>query len=444
MSFADELQQASFRGVPFGVRQTDGKFGRRIALHEYPFRDKPWAEDIGRAARLIRVSGFLISDSKLYGGGDVLAQREQMIAACETADPGTLVHPTLGELTVSLHDGVVITERWNEGRYFELNFEFVESGERTFPAAASDTGAATDDAADDLDGAATDDFSNGLDALLDNGPAIIDMVIDAVADWSAMVLPLVADATGLAAMVGALPGSFGRYFGGRMRGFGTAQVPPSSATIVTLIAQGAAARAVMNESVTALTSAAAGGEPDAIAVAAQNVAATLAAAMVDPADGVRLLSRLADYYPARFTSAAPMGLALAAAQTATGAMLRRTALAALARATALYQPASQDDAASVRDSVAGLLADEVMIAGDSGEDASYLALKILRASVVADLSAKGAALPAMREFRFGAALPSLVLANRIYRDPTRADELVIEANPIHPAFLPPEFRALAS
>ncbi len=40
--------------------------------------------------------------------------------------------------------------------------------------------------------------------------------------------------------------------------------------------------------------------------------------------------------------------------------------------------------------------------------------------------------------------PALYLANRLYQDPTRAPQLVAEADPPHPAFMPPAFRALAS
>src|SRR5436305_959267 len=69
----DSLQQASFRGIPFGVLSGAGRFGRRLALHEYPNRDKPWPEDMGRATRRIALTGFLISDSAVYAGGGSLS-----------------------------------------------------------------------------------------------------------------------------------------------------------------------------------------------------------------------------------------------------------------------------------------------------------------------------------------------------------------------------------
>ncbi|ATW22312.1 hypothetical protein BJP44_04115 [Candidatus Williamhamiltonella defendens] len=51
------------------------------------------------------VKGFLVEDSVIYGGGAVIDQRSNLIAACETAGAGTLIHPTYGELTVSIPSG---------------------------------------------------------------------------------------------------------------------------------------------------------------------------------------------------------------------------------------------------------------------------------------------------------------------------------------------------
>jgi prophage DNA circulation protein len=77
-------------------------------------------------------------------------------------------------------------------------------------------------------------------------------------------------------------------------------------------------------------------------------------------------------------------------------------------------------------------------------DATYNALRDLRGSVVRDLNTRGAQLPPIKTFAFSASLPSLTLANRMYRDSSRADELVVQADPIHPAFFPQEFSALAA
>jgi prophage DNA circulation protein len=78
--WTDRLLPASFRGVPFAVRSASGRFGRRQAVHEYPFRDTVWVEDLGRNARRLTIDGFLIENSLVYGGGDVILQKDRMIA----------------------------------------------------------------------------------------------------------------------------------------------------------------------------------------------------------------------------------------------------------------------------------------------------------------------------------------------------------------------------
>ena len=47
-------------------------------------------------------------------------------------------------------------------------------------------------------------------------------------------------------------------------------------------------------------------------------------------------------------------------------------------------------------------------------------------------------------YTVGAVMPALTLANRIYADAGRADELVAENKIIHPAFCPREGRALSA
>ena len=254
------LQPASFRGVPFGVLTSECRFGRRVSVHEYPYRDTPWVEDIGRSARRISLVGFLITDSAIYGGGDVLAQRERMIAACEEAGSGTLVHPTLGKLTVNLSEnGFAVTERIDSGRYFEISFSFIEAGQRVFPSIIASTGDAVSSAADAVDAAASIDFSSRAAPALKNGAVVGAQAINAAATWARSAQNLANDATNLYHLVGTLKGTYGRYFGGRNKGglsSVTSAVTGTASTLNSLIAQGAIARnAVTNASSLLITAA---------------------------------------------------------------------------------------------------------------------------------------------------------------------------------------------
>ena len=124
--------------------------------------------------------------------------------------------------------------------------------------------------------------------------------------------------------------------------------------------------------------------------------------------------------------------------------LRRRLLIEMARQSALYTPTSHDDAAARLEQVAGALDAEILIAADAGEDDAVSALTTLRTAVVEDLTARGASLTPIRSFTVGSPLPADVLAQRLYRDPSRADELVAETGAVHPLFLPTTFSALAS
>lgn len=181
-----------------------------------------------------------------------------------------------------------------------------------------------------------------------------------------------------------------------------------------------------------------------LATAAQALAAALLASATDPSDGVRLLSNLANFNPNAVTSSSVVGVSMGKMQDACGDLFRRTAVVALCRAVASYQPASANDAASLRMIVTQLLDAEILVAGNQGEDNTFNALRSLRASVVQDLQTRAAGLPGTMTVDIPSSVPAPVLAQRLYRDPTRAQELVMESGAPHPAFLPPGFIALSS
>lgn len=464
MSWFDELQQASFRGVPFGVHGGDGRFGRRVAVHEYPMRDKPYIEDLGRSTRRINLTGFLIENSLVYGGGSALAQRDAMVAAAETAGPGTLIHPTLGQLTVSIPDGAMsVTERWDLGRVFEIGFSFIESGDRLFPSITSTTGSALDGLADALGLSSAADFVTSMtrsinlglgmvQGVLSLGNAVVGTVVGVAADFAVLVGQASRDATSLVNLASLLTGNYGRYVNANVSSAfaaSRASSPFSSpVTIATLIAQGSEDRAAVASASGNLSAAAVALDASTVGafpVVAQALPAALASAIVNPGDAIRLFASLSAYTPSLvINGAGQTQAAQIIAQAAAASLMRRAAIARLARSVTVYQPSSYDDAIAIRNAVAACIDAETLIAGDSGDDASYSALRALRQSVVAILSAAGNGLAHLRQFSFAAPLPSLALAERMYQDASRADQIVDQCNPVHPAFCPTTFRALAS
>jgi prophage DNA circulation protein len=146
-----KLLPASFRGIPFNVEDTDLGAGRRTQVHEYPQRDKPYTEDMGRATRDLSFSAFLV-------GADYVEQANKLLGALEQSGSGTLVHPWFGSMQVSLVDKARVSFDSSLGRA-RVQMQFVEAGELAFPMATSSTGAATRLAADKLSKASIDSFA---------------------------------------------------------------------------------------------------------------------------------------------------------------------------------------------------------------------------------------------------------------------------------------------
>ena len=125
----DNLKPASFRGVPFEVEDVGGRFGRRAVLHEYPQRDVPYSEDLGRKAREWPVTAFVIGD-------DYMEKRDRLIVAMEAPGPGPLIHPTYGRLKVICQPGEVM-ESTRDGGMATFRLTFIEAGELIFPTSSS-------------------------------------------------------------------------------------------------------------------------------------------------------------------------------------------------------------------------------------------------------------------------------------------------------------------
>lgn len=117
--------EGSFRTVAFQVASASRRIGRRLAIHEHPGVDRPFAEDLGRRSREHRLSLFLVGD-------DYMAFRDLLEGALEQQGPGILVHPYLGRRRVVV-DEATVAEESERGRQVRFDVTFVEAGEPTAP-----------------------------------------------------------------------------------------------------------------------------------------------------------------------------------------------------------------------------------------------------------------------------------------------------------------------
>lgn len=122
---------ASYRGVPFYVTSTKLKVGRRVVLFEYPQQDKPFVEDLGRAARIVTVEAFTT-------GRDYVERMSALVKALETQGGGELVDPWVGRMTATPQSVSQVTYT-TRLRLAQISITFVESGELSFPTAAIST-----------------------------------------------------------------------------------------------------------------------------------------------------------------------------------------------------------------------------------------------------------------------------------------------------------------
>lgn len=66
-AWRDALLPAMFDGVPFFCEAGSRETGRRVVIHEYPKRELPYSEDMGRRAIQFTVRGYIVSFMKDMG-----------------------------------------------------------------------------------------------------------------------------------------------------------------------------------------------------------------------------------------------------------------------------------------------------------------------------------------------------------------------------------------
>lgn len=148
MAWQDRLRPSSFRGVSFHVDEAIRGGGRRQALFEFPKRDEPYAEDMGRRARRFTVVGYLI-------GPNYIEIRDALIDALEQEGPGQLEHYLYGSFRVSV-DNYTTSESRERGGMCRIDMQFVEAGQLPAQDEPEDTQSKTSDAANTATSAAMD------------------------------------------------------------------------------------------------------------------------------------------------------------------------------------------------------------------------------------------------------------------------------------------------
>lgn len=384
MSVFDTYNKGSFRGVPFLYQDSDGELGRRQAVFEYPGRDIPFIEDMGRKARTW-------SMELVVAGSKYMEQRNALIDALSASGPGLLVHPTLGDLTVAVLSARGPVESTREGGTARFSVTFIESGEQQYPAYARDARADVSDTADAVDATAAEELADAVN--VEDGGFVLDDLVDQVTGFVGAVLAVVKKISDIVSNSGIL-----------------AAITAISGAVSALI------RAPMD-----------------LYMAVKGAWDALVAAVKAPLEAFRALRAFFDFGadddPVPQTTSARR--TQAANRTAMNYAIRVSATVAAARAASLAEYDSQADATAVRDILTAQI-DALLLTADG---ALFSAMMDMRAAIVRDLSTRPG-LPGIMTVTLAEDTPALVLAHRLYDDAARSDEIVSRNGLSNPCFIP--------
>lgn len=392
MAWRDNLRTASFKGIKFHVADHESSAGRRLAVNEYPFRDVPYTEDLGRSAGRWQITAYLV-------GEDYMAAAARLMEAVDAGGAGALVHPYLGTKQVIAQEARR-RETQREGRYVEITITFVEAGARQFPNSAQIATKLTATSADSLIGISRGLFENGInltgvsefvrdafggsmtdaagifEAIQLNGGINVQTTISKINQAAEWVASLVELGNPSASLLGNIPGIADRLislFKGVLDLGGSSK---SKASNLAKFSSYSVPRAVDNTS--------------------QNIIINQNAAITE-----------------RF--------------------VRTVAMAEEAKALVQVPFTSFDEAIDTRKYILGRI-DSVM--ADSQDDAEYDALQALRKQVGNAIPADSESLPRLGSVVLSQSSPSLAVAYDLYGTVSREADLIARNHVRHPGFMP--------
>ena len=400
-TWREQLQPASFRGVPFHVDSESTPVGRRTQVHEYPMRNKPFVEDLGEQTRVIKFSAFVV-------GEDCFFLRDNLLHALNQPGPGTLIHPWYGQMYGTATD-CSAGHAWNEGGVARFELLFVEGGEKGYPAGVPNTARQLEAENESLLDSAIARYKAAMALVnkarlsilaLQNGLAGVQMAIQQeISQITGLIGSVVAFADMVANFPDSLAAMLKAQFSSMTGDFDRFSVSRRSASSKVESARGIAALAPP-----------AGGAATVAAVTATR----------DLVRDVLIIDAL------RTVSAMPVVQApgvLPGVPT-----LEQQVAAPIQRA----EVPAQDDVLALRDAISGALWDAQLLAPYEHFERLESARKLVRAHL-AEVARAGVRLIEVTPKQ---TLPAVVLAYQQFGDASRAAEIVTRNGVQHPGFLP--------
>lgn len=445
---AETRLPASFRGVKFWVESSDVSAGRRTVTHQFPQRDKPYTEDLGRAAREYNIEAFVLGD-------DCLEQAKKLQEALEKPGAATLVHPELGELQVVANASASMSFS-QQKRTVRFSLSFVEAGLNAFPNDEGASQGASRSAVDSLISSAIDNFADSinLDGIEDfvqdalNGDILDALGIISNADiakvlgFADRVSELATDAIGL---VSGGPKAFAQKLMGALGLSGLAT------TVAGWQRVGKALSSLVDDlkgdkeepswgPVKASSSKVIEQNRQAVyALCRQGILAQ--AVGVSTLIGTRIDSTVISSgiisvdEGTSASSSSAIGVTTSSTTSATGG---RT-VGSAASAGAASPTVSYDEMIEVQAVIIDALEEEMM---KTDNDAVFLSLRQAATAISQDLTTRAQGQARLYDHDAGAVLPAAVTAMDLYGDAERAQEIAIRNGVAHPLFCPNVLKVL--
>jgi len=378
----EDLREASFRGVTFYLVDNEGTSGRRAIPRAYPKKEVGWTEDNGAVLTQQQINGLLL-------GSSYQSQLEALLRALNTPGPGELVHPWFGIQKVQVGK---VTHRLStqEGGIAYVSFEVSEAGERLFPAATENTSLTVLSCVDKVKAALeSGDFFAVLDGLGEMVDTFLDdmegMVVNlltlpsAITDW----MDRLGRFRGLVDVIVAKPANFINEIMGLISGVhGTVTEPLWSMRLYDRLRsrwEGAQS------------------EGSGAGISRAEVAATRQLPQFMSVTPGAVESGIAGFASSIITMTTTPSPAMQANITGFTQVVVVATLLAQAETIAQTTFRTSEEAVSTGDALAVLLAEQAVIAVESGQRELWRTLRDLRFAVVNDVRIRSAKLPQTRQ-----------------------------------------------
>ncbi len=392
-----DLVGASFRGVPFLIESVERGGGRRTVVHEFPLREDPFVEDLGRKARTFRVDGYVIGD-------EYLTAKNALLDALESVEgPGELVLPYYGGRAIrAVCVNLGVRESRSEGGWAIFSLELAEAPTQTpVPVVVVDSVGDIDAGADAAITATETEFVERYDptglpsfALASAATALTNVT----AGMGVALAPVVGVTQELATM--------------------TSQINTITSTASALVRQPADILSEFRSVITGLAETAADAPGDVMQ-------ALIAAYGTD--SGPDVAETTATRKRERANQVAIVG------------GLRQVIAIEAARLAPLVTYESTEAAMAARDQIAALLEEQAAVAGDT----AYPALGDLRSQVLRAVPGSQV-FPRVVTVTRRVAIPSLVLAYQLYGSVDNDADIIARNGISHPGFVAGDLKVLSS